>query len=81
MKRSEAKMLARVVAQAIRDHAPPQLRYRGQYAATASYAPGHFASHEGNVWHCDAPCHGVAPSVGSEHWTLAVKRGKDGSNG
>lgn len=80
MKRSDAQLVAKVVAGIVREQRA-QMRYRGQYSADADYVPGNFVSHEGNVWHCDGPAHGVAPAVGSELWTLAVKRGKDGGNG
>jgi hypothetical protein len=57
----------------------PAIRYLGVYDPTRQYVPGNLITSNGSVWHCNSVCQGQKPP--SDHWTLAVKHGKDGKDG
>jgi hypothetical protein len=58
-----------------------QFTYAGVWQVSAKYQRGNFCSHDGSLWHCNvnSSC-GVKPGSDPSHWTLCVKRGKDGQN-
>jgi integrin beta 3 len=55
--------------------------YRGMYDETAEYVRGDRVTLGGSEWHCNVPCKGIRPITDCEHWSLAVKRGRDGKQG
>lgn len=52
--------------------------WRGVYAPTKTYLPGDLATWKGSVWHCNKE---VTGKIGSEFWSLAVKKGRDAPEG
>ena len=56
------------------------LKYLGVWKDTERYAPGHFVTHHGSLWHCNRVNISTRPGSGDGAWTLAVKRGQDGKS-
>lgn len=52
--------------------------WRGVYTPTKTYLPGDLATWKGSVWHCNKE---VTGKIGSEFWSLAVKKGRDAPEG
>lgn len=48
--------------------------WRGVFDAKRKYLPGDMATWKGSLWHCNAEIEG---KIGGEHWSLAVKKGRD----
>ena len=55
------------------------MQYRGVWREAERYTPGDTATHNGSLWHCNASTTD-RPGEGSEAWTLAAKRGRDGKD-
>ena len=55
------------------------LKYVGVWRSDESYHVGNFATHNGNVWHCNETGTRDKPGTASS-WTLAVKSGRDGKD-
>jgi hypothetical protein len=51
--------------------------YRDVYKEDTEYERGDMVTWGGAVWHCDAP---TKDKPGTENWTLAVKKGRDGKD-
>jgi hypothetical protein len=51
--------------------------YRDVYKEGTEYERGDMVTWGGAVWHCDAP---TKDKPGTENWTLAVKKGRDGKD-
>jgi len=49
--------------------------WRGPFDRGKEYQPGDMATWNGSIWHCNADSKG---EIGSERWSLAVKKGRDG---
>lgn len=58
----------------------PKVEYRGVFTEGGTYARGDLATWGGSVWHCDQETT-EKPDGPSKHWTLAVKKGRDGRDG
>ncbi|MBA6066356.1 phage portal protein [Pseudomonas mosselii] len=58
----------------------PVMIYRGVFSP-GDYVPGDTVTWGGSLWHCDEPTADKPGEVGSNGWTLAAKRGRDGKNG
>ena len=54
------------------------MTYRGVHIGGAPYARGDVVTRDGSMWHCNADTT-TRPGDGGPAWTLAVKRGRDGS--
>ena len=54
------------------------MKYCGVWESGKEYSPGNFVTDKGSVWHCNSTTR-QRPD-GSNHWTLAVKRGTDGKD-
>jgi hypothetical protein len=57
----------------------PALIYRGVYSTGKSYEKGDTVTWGGSVWHCERPT--MSKPDNSNDWKLAVKQGRDGTNG
>lgn len=55
----------------------PTAIYRGVFADGMDYDRGDCVTWAGSMWHCDAP---TKEKPGTEHWTLAAKKGRDGKD-
>jgi hypothetical protein len=53
--------------------------YRGVFKEGSEYEPGDTVSYGGGLWHCGEVTRD-APGEQSKAWSLAVRRGRDGSN-
>jgi hypothetical protein len=51
--------------------------YCGVYKEGDEYVPGDMVTWGGSLWHCDA---GTKDKPGTDGWTLAVKKGRDGKD-
>lgn len=51
--------------------------YCGVYKEGDAYVPGDMVTWGGSLWHCDAQ---TKDKPGTDGWTLAVKKGRDGKN-
>lgn len=58
-------------------HQTKMVIYRGVYDQAKTYQPGDMATWNGSLWHCNKE---VSGKIGSDHWTLAVKKGRDGKD-
>lgn len=58
--------------------AVPVTLYRGVFKSGTEYQPGDTVTWAGSVWHCDSVTTDKPGEPGSQGWTLAVKRGRDG---
>lgn len=58
------------------------LTYHGVWQDGKQYTPGDLVTWGGSTWHCDAAT-STKPGdvIGAAHWTLMVKRGRDGRDG
>lgn len=58
-------------------------QYHGTYQHDGRYNVNDAVTCRGSLWIARGPVAGIAPGTdqGAEHWTLAVKCGKDGRNG
>lgn len=56
----------------------PAMIYRGVYSEGTEYQPGDTVTWGGSLWHCDTE---TKDKPGTDSWTLAVKKGRDGKNG
>ncbi len=56
----------------------PLMIYRGVWRE-GSYQQGDVATFGGCIWHCDQDTD-IKPGEGAKHWTLAVKKGRDGKS-
>jgi len=54
--------------------------YVGSFKEGATYSPGMFVTHSGNIWHCQFRTTS-RPGNGDAAWTLAVRAGRDGKDG
>jgi hypothetical protein len=54
------------------------MTYRGVHVDGAPYVRGDVVTREGSMWHCNTDTT-TRPGDGGHGWTLAVKRGRDGS--
>lgn len=52
--------------------------YRGVFDDARLYLPGDTVTWKGSLWHCNSDVKG---KIGSENWTLCVKKGADGKDG
>lgn len=59
----------------------PAMIYRGVFKDGATHARGDAVTWAGSLWHCHAEATTSKPGEGSADWTLAVKRGRDGTAG
>ena len=58
----------------------PGMTYRGGWVADGRSTKGEVVTRDGSMWHCNATAPTSArPGDGGPEWTLAVKRGRDGS--
>lgn len=71
--RGFAEMAARLEALEAR----PAVKYLGVYQQGKAYGAGNMVTDAGSVWHADRAT--MARPGSSDDWTLAVKRGRDGS--
>lgn len=55
----------------------PTAIYRGVYKEDTEYERGDEVTWGGSQWHCDQP---TKDKPGTENWTLAVKKGRDGKD-
>lgn len=55
----------------------PTVIYRDVYKEGQQYEPGDMVTWGGSVWHCDKS---TTTKPGTDDWTLAVKRGRDGKD-
>lgn len=62
------------IAVAEKRHQTKMPIWRGVFDAKRKYLPGDMATWKGSLWHCNAEIEG---KIGSEHWSLAVKKGRD----
>lgn len=62
------------IAVAERRHQTKMPIWRGVFDVKRAYLPGDMATWKGSLWHCNAEVEG---KIGSEHWSLAVKKGRD----
>jgi hypothetical protein len=69
---------ARGDARAERSIKLPAMIYRGVYVQGTTYERGDVVTWAGSLWHANADTT-TRPGDGSPHWTLAVKRGRDGA--
>lgn len=56
----------------------PTALYRGVFKEGQEYERGDMVTWGGSLWHCDAP---TTDKPGTESWTLAAKKGRDGKDG
>lgn len=61
------------------EHQLDTLIYRGVFKGGETYQPGDTVSFGGGLWHCDKDTT-ARPGEGSEDWTLAVRRGREGKS-
>ena len=54
------------------------MKYCGVHKGGTVYYLGNFVTHGGSLWHCNTPTLDVPGT--SDAWTLAAKRGSDGTN-
>jgi hypothetical protein len=50
--------------------------YMGVWKEGKVYAPGHFVTHAGAMWHSNTYHNRARPGDGHADWTLAVKSGR-----
>ena len=55
----------------------PVIVYRGVFKEGESYERGDTVTWGGSLWHCDTP---TKEKPGTEAWTLAAKKGRDGKD-
>jgi hypothetical protein len=55
----------------------PSPVYCGVFKEGQEYAPGDLVTWGGSLWHCDK---GTTAKPGTDDWTLAVKKGRDGKD-
>ncbi|MGY4399866.1 hypothetical protein [Bradyrhizobium sp. USDA 3315] len=58
--------------------ARPQLKYEGVWSGEKVYGAGMLVTDGGSMFHANRATIGERPGSGSDTWTLAVKRGRDG---
>lgn len=56
-----------------------KVSYAGVFSPGKSYRRGQLCTHGGAIWHCNVVTKST-PGDGTQHWTLAVKRGADGKD-
>lgn len=56
----------------------PVVVYRGVFKEGKQYERGDMTTWGGSLWHCDTP---TKDKPGTESWTLAAKKGRDGKDG
>lgn len=59
-------------------HVTRAMIWRGVFDSNRTYLPGDVATWKGSLWHCNKE---IAGKIGSDHWSLAVKAGRDGKDG
>lgn len=59
-------------------HTTRAMIWRGVFDSNRTYLPGDVATWKGSLWHCNKE---VTGKIGSDHWSLAVKAGRDGKDG
>lgn len=55
----------------------PTAIYRGVFSEGRDYAAGDMVTWAGSLWHCDEP---TKEKPGTDSWTLAAKKGRDGKD-
>lgn len=55
----------------------PTMIYRGVFKDGEEYQPGDMVTWGGSLWHCDKQ---TTAKPGTEDWTLAAKKGRDGKD-
>lgn len=55
----------------------PTMIYRNVFKEGEQYQPGDMVTWAGSIWHCDKA---TEAKPGTEDWTLAVKKGRDGKD-
>jgi hypothetical protein len=57
----------------------PHVKYLGVHKPGATYSEGSLVTRDGSIFHCNKTTTAL-PGDGSQDWTLACKRGKDGKD-
>lgn len=80
MASAQAKLMAaamRALEARIAELEKAPLRYDGPHETGKTYRKGTFVTHAGSVWHANRRT-AAKPGDGSDDWTLAIKRGRNG---